>query len=58
MAETTTGGTGGCLCGAVRYRYAGRMRVSHAERKRITKTEDSLAERGEFELPGDFVNRQ
>jgi hypothetical protein len=27
------------------------MRVFHAERKRIPKTEDSLAERGEFELP-------
>jgi hypothetical protein len=27
------------------------MRVFHAEKKRIPKTEDSLAERGEFELP-------
>jgi hypothetical protein len=34
------------------------MRVFHAERKRIPKTEDSLAERGEFELSGDFVNGQ
>ena len=23
MAEQTAGGTGGCLCGAVRYRYQG-----------------------------------
>src|SRR5260370_24475664 len=27
------------------------MRVFHAEKKRIPKTEDSLAERGELELP-------
>jgi hypothetical protein len=27
------------------------MRVFQAERKRIPKTEDSLAEGGEFELP-------
>jgi hypothetical protein len=27
------------------------MRVFYAENKRILKTEDSLAERGEFELP-------
>jgi hypothetical protein len=36
----------------------GQMRVFHAERKRIPKTEDSLAERVEFELSGDFVNGQ
>ena len=30
---------------------AGQMRVFHAEKKRILKTEDSLAERSEFELP-------
>jgi hypothetical protein len=34
------------------------MRVFQAEKKRIPKTEDSLAERGEFELTGDFVKRQ
>jgi hypothetical protein len=28
------------------------------QKKRILKTKDSLAERGEFELSGDFVNRQ
>jgi hypothetical protein len=27
------------------------MRVFHAEKKRIPKTEDSLAEQSEFELP-------
>jgi NADP-dependent 3-hydroxy acid dehydrogenase YdfG len=30
---------------------AGQMRVFHAEKKRILKTEDSLAERGGFEPP-------
>ena len=30
------------------------MRVFQAESKRIPKTEDSLAERAEFELSGDF----
>ncbi len=30
------------------------MRVFQAERKRTPKTEDSLAERSEFELSGDF----
>jgi hypothetical protein len=32
------------------------MRVFHAEKKRIPKPEDSLAERGEFELSGDFIS--
>jgi hypothetical protein len=35
----------------------GQMRVFHAERKRIPKTEDSLAERAGFELTGDFCSR-
>jgi len=30
------------------------MPVIHAEKRRILKTEDSLAERSEFELSGDF----
>jgi hypothetical protein len=30
------------------------MRIFQAERKRITKTKDSLAEQSEFELSGDF----
>ena len=30
---------------------SGQMRVFHAEKKRIPKTEDSLVERSEFELP-------
>ena len=30
---------------------AGQMRAFHAEKKRIPKPEDSLAERSEFELP-------
>jgi hypothetical protein len=34
------------------------MRVFQAERKRIPKTEDSLAEGVEFELSGDFLNGQ
>jgi hypothetical protein len=34
------------------------MRIFDAEKKRILKTEDSLAERGEFELSGDFVSGQ
>jgi len=34
---------------------SGQMRVFHAEKKRIPKTEDSLAERVGFELTGDFV---
>ena len=33
------------------------MRVFHAgKKKRIPKTKDSLADRGEFELTGDFVS--
>ena len=31
------------------------MRAFRAGNERIPKTEDSLAERGEFELSGDFV---
>ena len=34
------------------------MRPFHAEKQRIPKTEDSLAERDEFELADDFVNGQ
>jgi hypothetical protein len=34
------------------------MRVFQAERKRIPKTEDSLAERVGFELTGDLVADQ
>jgi hypothetical protein len=34
------------------------MRVFHAERRRIPKPEDSLAERVGFELTGDFVADQ
>jgi hypothetical protein len=34
------------------------MRVFQAESKRIPKTEDSLAERSEFELSGDFISGQ
>jgi hypothetical protein len=34
---------------------SGQMRVFQAAKERIPKTEDSLAERGEFELSGDFV---
>jgi len=34
------------------------MRVFHAEKKRIPKIEDSLAERGEFELPVPICGRQ
>jgi hypothetical protein len=37
---------------------SGQMGVFHAEKRRILKTEDSLTERGEFELSGDFVNGQ
>jgi hypothetical protein len=37
---------------------SGQMRVFQAERKRIPKTEDSLAEEVEFELTVDFVNRR
>jgi hypothetical protein len=32
------------------------MRVFEAAKERIPNTEHSLAERGEFELSGDFVN--
>jgi hypothetical protein len=32
------------------------MRVFHAADERIPKPEDSLAERGEFELSGDFIS--
>ena len=32
------------------------MRVFHAEKKRIPKTEDSLAERDEFEPSDDLVS--
>jgi hypothetical protein len=32
------------------------MRVFHADRKRILKTEDSLAERGGFELPVPLIS--
>jgi hypothetical protein len=34
------------------------LRVFQAERKRIPKTKDSLAERAGFELAGDFLSRQ
>jgi hypothetical protein len=34
------------------------MRPFHAEKQRIPKTEDSLAEGVEFELSVDFVNGQ
>jgi hypothetical protein len=34
---------------------SGQMRVFHAVRKRIPKTEDSLAERSGFELPVPVV---
>ena len=34
------------------------MRVFQPERKRITKTKDSLAERVGFELADDFLSRQ
>jgi hypothetical protein len=34
------------------------MRVFHAEKQRIPKTQDSLAEGIEFELSGDFLNSQ
>jgi hypothetical protein len=34
------------------------MRVFHASDERIPKTEDSLAEQGEFELSGDFISGQ
>ena len=37
---------------------SGQMRVFHADDERILKTEDSLAERVEFELTGDFVADQ
>jgi formate dehydrogenase major subunit len=37
---------------------SGQMRVFQAERKRIPKTKDSLAERGEFGLSGDFISGQ
>jgi hypothetical protein len=34
------------------------MRPFHAEKQRIPKTEDSLAEQARFELSGDFLNVQ
>jgi len=37
---------------------SGQMRVFRAAKQRIPKTEDSLAERGEFELSGDFIGGQ
>jgi hypothetical protein len=37
---------------------SGQMRVFHASDERIPKTEDSLAEQGEFELSGDFISGQ
>jgi hypothetical protein len=37
---------------------SGQMRVFHAANQRIPETEDWLAEGSEFELSGDFVNRQ
>jgi len=37
---------------------SGQTRVFYADDERIQKTEDSLAERGEFELSGDFISGQ
>jgi hypothetical protein len=35
---------------------SGKIRVFRAAKERIPKTEDSLAERSEFELPVPFLN--
>jgi hypothetical protein len=40
------------------FRIPAKCAFFRAERKRIPKTEDSLAERGEFELSGDFISGQ
>jgi hypothetical protein len=40
------------------FRIPAKCAFFRAERKRIPKTEDSLAEQGKFELSGDFINRQ
>jgi hypothetical protein len=39
-------------------RISAKYAFFQAERKRIPKTEDSLAERVGFELAGDFLSRQ
>jgi hypothetical protein len=40
------------------FRIPAKCAFFHAADERIPKTEDSLAERGEFELSGDFISGQ